>query len=70
MNITVRMVRENEDGSADCEVRVDAEGMTLLMQYGFTAVLKEAIENTKLMSHKSNIKRRNVSNMKHKAKKA
>jgi hypothetical protein len=47
MNITVRMVRENEDGSADCEVRVDADGMALLLQYGLKSVLREAIDNAK-----------------------
>ena len=50
--ITVRIVTENEDGSADCEVSVTPEGMAILLQYGFNTVLKEAIENTKLEATK------------------
>jgi Mn-dependent DtxR family transcriptional regulator len=45
MNIKAKMIKENLDGSADFELNVDAEGMELLIQWGFVAMIKEAIKN-------------------------
>jgi hypothetical protein len=45
MNVSVNVIKENEDGSADCLVRFDKEGMELMVQWGLIAMLKEAIKN-------------------------
>lgn len=45
MIIRLRVIKENKDGSADVQTTVDKEGMELLLQWGLTAVLKEAIKN-------------------------
>jgi hypothetical protein len=44
MNITVIKTTENPDGSADCLVRFDAEGLGLLVQEGVLAILKQYIK--------------------------
>jgi hypothetical protein len=43
MNITVKITKENKDGSADAVVRFDKDGLETLVQWGFIAMLKEAI---------------------------
>lgn len=45
--IEVKEVVENPDGSADLLIDVSADGVKLLFQYGFEAVIKEAIELAK-----------------------
>jgi len=45
MDIKAKMIKENSDGSADFELNIDAEGMELLIQWGFVAMIKEAIKN-------------------------
>jgi len=45
MDITAKMVKENSDGSADFNITFDQEGLELLVQWGFVAMLKEAIKN-------------------------
>jgi hypothetical protein len=47
MNITVIKTTENPDGSADCIVRFDAEGLGFLVQEGVLAILKQYIEQCK-----------------------
>ena len=47
MEIKVITVKENEDGSADVDVRFDAEGLQFLIQEGLTSILKQAIDMTK-----------------------
>lgn len=44
MNITVKIVKENKDGSADAQVRFDKEGLETLVQWGLVAMLIKAID--------------------------
>jgi hypothetical protein len=44
MNITVKITKENKDGSADAVVRFDKEGLQTLVQWGLISMLKEAID--------------------------
>lgn len=43
MNITVKITKENKDGSADAIVRFDKQGLEVLVQWGLVAMLKQAI---------------------------
>lgn len=45
MKITVKVTKENEDGSADAQVDFDEEGLQLIVQYGVIAMLKEGMDN-------------------------
>jgi hypothetical protein len=47
MDIIVKVVKENSDGSAECKVDFDAEGMQLMIQWGLIAMLKESFKNKK-----------------------
>lgn len=47
MQFNVTKVVENPDGSADIEVECDADLMKLIVQEGFVAILKQAIEGYK-----------------------
>ena len=44
MNITIKIVQKNEDGSADAVVDYDDDGLKVIVQYGVIAMLKEGIE--------------------------
>jgi hypothetical protein len=41
MNIQVITVKENVDGSADCNIRFDAEGLKFMIQYTVISILTE-----------------------------
>jgi hypothetical protein len=43
MDITVKITKENKDGSADAVVRFDKQGLETLVQWGLISMLKEAI---------------------------
>jgi hypothetical protein len=43
MDISVKITKENKDGSADAVVRFDKQGLETLVQWGLIAMLKEAI---------------------------
>ena len=45
MQITAKMIKENSDGSADFNLTLDQEGVELMIQWGFVAMIKEAIKN-------------------------
>jgi len=47
MNITVKVVKENKDGSADAIVNFDKEGLEFLVQEGLLSVLRQFIEANK-----------------------
>ena len=47
MKIQVNIIKELPDGSAECELTMDKAGHKFLMQAGFTAVLKSAINERK-----------------------
>ena len=44
MEISVKITKENKDGSADAVVRFDKEGLEVLVQWGLISMLKEAID--------------------------
>ena len=44
MNIAVRIIKENKDGSADAEVKFDKEGLEVLVQWGLVAMLTKAVD--------------------------
>ena len=43
MNITIKMVKENADGSANVDIIYDEEGLHFLVEQGIKASLVEAI---------------------------
>jgi len=47
MEITVKVIKENKDGSADAEVNFDSEGLGFLVQEGLLSILKQYIEQQK-----------------------
>lgn len=47
MLIKLEVVKENEDGSADCTLEVDVEAKTHLINLGLMEVLKKAIDEGK-----------------------
>jgi len=44
MNISVKITKENKDGSADAIVRFDKDGLETLVQWGLISMLKQAID--------------------------
>ena len=47
MKITLKVVKENKDGSADAIVNFDKEGLEFLVQEGILAVITQVIEQNK-----------------------
>ena len=47
MKITVKAATENPDGSVDCLVNFDAEGLGFLVQEGIIAIFKQCINQAK-----------------------
>jgi hypothetical protein len=47
MEIKITKTTENPDGSVDCLVNFDAEGLGFLVQEGVIAILKQYIEQCK-----------------------
>lgn len=47
MNITVEVIKEHEDGSADAIVKFDKEGLGFLVQEGILSILKQYIQQQK-----------------------
>ena len=48
MDITVKITKENKDGSADAIVRYDREGLECLVQWGIVAMLTKAVDEYKV----------------------
>lgn len=48
MNITIESIKENDDGSADCNVYLDDEAKSFLIRYALIACITEAIELGKI----------------------
>jgi hypothetical protein len=44
MDISVKIIKENKDGSADATVRYDREGLETLVQWGIVAMLTKAVD--------------------------
>jgi len=47
MEITVEVIKEHKDGSADAVLHFDAEGLECLIQEGMLSILKQYIEQNK-----------------------
>jgi hypothetical protein len=43
MGISVKIIKENKDGSADAIVKFDKDGLETLVQWGLISMLKEAL---------------------------
>jgi hypothetical protein len=44
MNISVKITKENKDGSADAIVNFDKQGLETLVQWGLVAMLTKALD--------------------------
>jgi hypothetical protein len=44
MKITVKIIKENKDGSANAQVDFDKQGLEVLVQWGIVAMLTKAID--------------------------
>ena len=44
MKISVKIIKENEDGSANAQVDFDKEGLETLVQWGLVAMLTKAVD--------------------------
>jgi hypothetical protein len=44
MDIQVKIIKENKDGSANAEVKFDKQGLETLVQWGLVAMLTKAID--------------------------
>jgi preprotein translocase subunit YajC len=44
MKITIKIIKENKDGSANAQVDFDKEGLEVLVQWGMVAILTKAID--------------------------
>jgi hypothetical protein len=47
MNITIKTIKENKDGSADAVVNFDKEGLEFLIQEGVLSILRQYVEQNK-----------------------
>jgi hypothetical protein len=52
MQIEIKIVKENEDGSADALVHFDAEGLGKLVETGILSILRQYIEQEKKAAKK------------------
>jgi len=55
MNISVKITKENKDGSADAVVRFDKDGLETLVQWGIVAMLTKAIDEYKVRPDEAEI---------------
>jgi hypothetical protein len=44
MKISVKIIKENKDGSANAQVDFDKEGLETLVQWGLVAMLTKAVD--------------------------
>ena len=47
MEIKVKVIKENKDGSANAQVNFDKEGLEFLVQEGLISLIKQVIEQNK-----------------------
>ena len=52
MEISVKIIKENKDGSADALVRYNKEGLETLVQWGLIAMLTKAVDEYKVRPDK------------------
>ena len=55
MNIAVKILNENKDGSANAEVKFDKQGLEVLVQWGIVAMLTKAIDEYKVRPDEAEI---------------
>ena len=55
MNIEIRIIKENEDGSADCELEMDKEAKELLITEGFLYLVRQYLDEQKPKKRKKNV---------------
>jgi hypothetical protein len=48
MKITVKIIKENKDGSANAQVDFDKDGLETLVQWGLVAMLTKAVDEYKV----------------------
>ena len=48
MDIKVKIIKENADGSANAKVEFDRQGLEVLVQWGLVAILTKAIDEYKV----------------------
>lgn len=44
MKVTVELIKENADGSADAKVNFDKQGLEVLIQWGIVSLLTKGID--------------------------
>ena len=55
MKIIVKIIKENEDGSANAQVDFDKEGLETLVQWGLVSILTKAIDEYKVKPEETEI---------------
>ena len=53
VQISVKIIKENEDGSADAQVKFNKEGLETLVQWGLVSMLTAAVDAYKPVSEKA-----------------
>lgn len=53
MDISVKILKENKDGSAEALINFDKEGLETLVQWGFVALLTKALDEYAVKPKKS-----------------
>ena len=67
MNIVVKIIKENADGSANAQVNFDKQGLETLVQWGLVALLTKAVDEYKVKPDK--VKKTIQTNIKNRGKK-
>jgi hypothetical protein len=52
LGISVHIIKENKDGSADAEVKFNKQGLETLIQWGIVAMLTAAIDEYRVRPEK------------------
>lgn len=55
MDIKVKIIKENADGSANAQVDFDKEGLETLVQWGLVAMLTKAIDEYKVRDDEAEV---------------
>ena len=53
MDISVKILKENKDGSAEAVINFDKKGLETLVQWGFVALLTKALDEYAVKPKKS-----------------
>ena len=55
MKISVKIIKENKDGSANAQVDFDKEGLETLVQWGLVGILTKAIDEYRIKPEETEI---------------